>query len=271
MGYGKLEEKLHKACLSGRASKARWCLRRGAGVDEVDAWGKAAIHKAALRGAQGCVKALLAAGADPNIADRLGKAALNMAAREGHRGCVEILMPVADLCARDQAGESAYLAGSKFCHGNAGDPFEWVLLLGEAMGPGLSDADRLAAMESAAGHGHVGMLMALMRPMASDVSYRRARRRSLMAAAEGGWLDCVRILMDEADFDVGGLDPRDTWARRAQVGAERWGHGDVAGALEDFGRVVAERRELERELAYDSSRGGAATPEPPRARGVRRI
>ena len=244
MGFNKFEKKLHRACESGELGTALWCLSVGADVDSVDGMGRTASHKAAFGDRVDCLAALLDAGANPKVSDLLGRTPLFVAANEGQRRCVELLTPCSDLGARDAMGNHAYLAAATSWKIAPGDSFDWILRLGEAMGSGLSEADRFASMRLAAGRGCVGMLATMVAPGDDPGPCRSGRRRSLVAAAESGSAECVALLINESDFDTRFLDPRDTWAQRAKERAWRWGHGEAARSIDEFGRVVAERNEL---------------------------
>lgn len=82
---------LHTAAWNGREDVVRVLVEKGADVNMLDTYGRAALHLAVMKGHEGVVRVLLERGASGGIRDRYGKVPEEWAVRFGYEGIGRML------------------------------------------------------------------------------------------------------------------------------------------------------------------------------------
>lgn len=223
---------LHLACLSGHSKLTKWLLANGAEAALSDAYGWNCLHLSAWKGHDDCSSQILSAGIDPNVTNHSGRSAAHLAADMGHVDVLKQLAEAgADISREDEDGGSPLHWASKKGHA---DVINFLLGNGHESIVDIEATDECGrtAMHLAAGGGHVGAVSALIKnggdPCTRDEEFRTPCHR----AAEHGFHNVVRILIDAQDSNI---DAQDSHGRTPLYIAACFGRPRIAKMLIDAG------------------------------------
>ncbi len=192
--------------------------------------GRSPLMAAVARGNRGAAEILLAAGAAVEATDRDGYRALHFAAMSGRSELVPVLARAgATVEARAERGDTALgLAAAE-------SQVDAVLaLLAAGADPDAPGRDGLPPLHRAAMAGATGAALALLSRGADvDLTDEASGNTALMLAANRGFIDLVRLLLDQ-DAEVG-VRAKDGWT--ALQAAEMIGDDEIVALLRTAGAL----------------------------------
>nr|WP_306671529.1 ankyrin repeat domain-containing protein [Endozoicomonas sp. ONNA2] len=184
---------LHIAAHEGRTETVEVLLRAdGIEVNEVDNTGATPLHRAAKNGNAECMGLLIKENADVDAADDFGNTPVHYAAMNKYSGCIFILFnDKADMHKPNHEGKTPFDLAID-------NGFKWFKLLQGSGGLKSSSKEMLEHLCNAAYCGKARALKKLIFKAEADIIDKKSERDGKMAlhhAAEGGSVECVKILL----------------------------------------------------------------------------
>lgn len=198
------------AAAKGYTSLVDLMLSRCFRSDTKDKNGQTPLLLTAERGDDESVTALLKHGADPNLQNKHGRTALSQAAQNGHKHVVDSLLSKCgnhktNLNARDNIGQTALILAAENGHASI-----VKTLVGKSANVDILGYDGKKAWQKAVDKGHTSVVKSLLSNNDAPIQDRQAVNEALLLASRRGWVDLVRVLLDQ-DVDLTFQSSGDKW------------------------------------------------------------
>lgn len=159
--------------------------------------GQTPLLLTAERGDDESVEALLGHGADPNLQNKHGRTALSQAAQNGHENVVDSLLRDRDnhktnLNARDSMGRTALILAAE-----NGYVSIVKTLVHRSANADIVGYDGKKAWQKAVDKGHASVVKTLLSNKDAPIQDRRSVNEALLLASRRGWVDLVRVLLEQ--------------------------------------------------------------------------
>lgn len=216
------------AAANGYTSLVGLMLSHGFKSDTKAKNGQTPLLLTAERGDDESVEALLDHGADPNLQNKHGRTALSQAAQNGHKDVVDSLLCDRDnhktnLNARDSMGRTALILAAE-----NGYVSIVKTLVHRSANADIVGYDGKKAWQKAVDKGHASVVKTLLSNKDAPIQDRRSVNEALLLASRRGWVDLVRVLLEQ-EVDLTSQSIGDKWT--ALHMAAMSGHREVLEIL----------------------------------------
>lgn len=215
------------AAAGGHAEMVEMLLKHGANVNARHKQGGTALLEAVTAGNVTVVEMLLNAGADPLVIDEDGVNTLMSAASQGHTDvCRLLLNPTSPNVPAVDVNAVALSGGTAVMFAAGGGHLETTRLLLQHQ----ADVDVIVTATPE----YIEKVAAAIAEGREDVEQHKDGVNALMIAAQGGYLEVVKLLIEEGNADATPKDDEDLTAFTTAIKA---GHLEVAMYLLSAGKA----------------------------------